>query len=226
MNIKDNEVHIYRIKFPRKKDEISELRKLLSKDETEKADRFRFEKDTIQYIVSRGYLRRILSDYIQTNAESIIFSYTEFGKPFINNSEVYFNLSHSGDWCLIAVSLIKEIGIDIEKIREIDDVLKIAEKYFALNEYEHLKSFEGIKQLNEFFRIWTLKESFIKAIGEGLSFPLKNFSVLSGKNNSPVLKLFDNKKEGTNWKLLNLDSESGYYSSLAVKDKYIDLIYK
>ena len=228
LNFKDNEVHVYQINISKHIDQISDLRKILSKDETEKADRFKIEKDSKQYIVSRGSLRKILSEYIHIDSYSINFSYTEFAKPFLENSKIHFNLSHSGDWCCIAVSLIKDIGIDIEKVREIEDVSKIAERYFALNEFEHIKNFEGTDQINEFFRIWTLKEAFIKAVGEGLSFPLKNFSVISDKNESPVLNLFENKDEVKDWKLCNLEcEEEDYYSSIALKsEKKIDLIYK
>jgi len=190
-------------------------------------DRQSPEKDSKQYIVSRGSLRKILSEYIHIDSYSINFSYTEFAKPFLENSKIHFNLSHSGDWCCIAVSLIKDIGIDIEKVREMEDVSKIAERYFALNEFEHIKNFEGTDQINEFFRIWTLKEAFIKAVGEGLSFPLKNFSVISDKNESPVLNLFENKDEVKDWKLCDLEcEEEDYYSSIALKSEKIDLIYK
>ena len=226
MKIKGNEVHIHSIKFSDQKNKISTLKKLLSKVETEKADRFKFAKDSLQYIVSRGSLRKILSDYIQIDADSINFLYTEFSKPFIENSKINFNLSHSGNWCFIVISLIKDIGIDIEKIREIEDVLKIAERYFALEEYEHLKKFKSTEQINEFFRIWTFKEAFIKAIGEGLSFPLKNFSVISDNINSPVLNLYENKDESEFWKLYPLECQNGYYSSLAVKAEEFDLVYK
>ena len=211
INIIGNEVHVYRINISEQTNKISNLRKLLSNDETKKADRYRFAKDSNSYIISRG---------------SINISYTEFGKPFIENSKINFNLSHSGDWCFIAVSLIKDIGIDIEKVRKIEDVLKIADRYFAINEYEHIKNFDSTEQINEFFRIWTLKEAFIKAIGEGLSFPLKNFSVISDKSDSPVLNLFENKDESELWKLDSLECQKGYNASLTVKADGIDLIYK
>ncbi|MFZ1320224.1 MAG: 4'-phosphopantetheinyl transferase superfamily protein [Ignavibacteria bacterium] len=226
INIIGNEVHVYRINISEQTNKISNLRKLLSNDETKKADRYRFAKDSNSYIISRGSIRKILSEYISIDADSINISYTEFGKPFIENSKINFNLSHSGDWCFIAVSLIKDIGIDIEKVRKIEDVLKIADRYFAINEYEHIKNFDSTEQINEFFRIWTLKEAFIKAIGEGLSFPLKNFSVISDKSDSPVLNLFENKDESELWKLDSLECQKGYNASLTVKADGIDLIYK
>ncbi len=102
------------------------------------------------------------------NEAEMVYASSEHGKPYFKNSSLKFSLSHSGKYCAAALSG-KEVGIDIQQIKDIN--LKIGERFFTKEEYGRIKS------ADDFFRIWTLKESFVKATGKGLSTPLSSFCV-------------------------------------------------
>ena len=119
-------------------------------------------------IAADNLCRSAISDFCGVSPESIVFQKNEYGKPYAVDLPVYFNISHSGDMVVCAVSE-REIGTDIEKIRSIN--ARTAEKFAGLQELEYIKNSD-----NGFFEIWTLKEAYFKCIGTGLSSDIKNVS--------------------------------------------------
>lgn len=152
---------------------------LLSEEEILKGDKFYFSKDRQTYLVSRGLLRFLLGKYLNISARDIRFDYNPFGKPqidFLPSEELFFNVSHSGEFCLIGLSRSNQIGVDIELIKPVDyDFL--SKNVFSKAELAEFQSIPNNIKSKAFYCGWTRKESFIKGIGKGLSFPLKNFSV-------------------------------------------------
>lgn len=118
--------------------------------------------------------RFVLSQKTETKAKDIVFNKSENGKPFIENRNDYFNLSHSGNWVVMAYSS-AEVGIDVEVIRPVN--YRIAERFFSAGEVKILNSKNGEEKLDYFFDLWTLKESFLKLIGTGLTRSLSSFSI-------------------------------------------------
>lgn len=154
--------------------------KVLSSEELAQAEHFHPNLKT-QYISTRYMTRTILSRYeqsIQPSAWS--FKTTTFEKPRIANKSVDldFNISHSGNCIILAVSRRLSVGVDIEIVNKHLDLGDISRTYLSLPEREYLRKFtDKLEQRNEFFRIWTLKEAVIKAAGNGISIPLVSFSV-------------------------------------------------
>lgn len=106
---------------------------------------------------------------------------SEKGKPYLKNiSNLFFNISHSGNWVVVAISD-KEIGIDVEKIKRIN--IRIAERFFSNSENEFLKGLKGAEKDKCFFDLWTLKESYLKLLGKGLTKSLSSFSILKHNDN-------------------------------------------
>ena len=124
-------------------------------------------------------LKRALAEKGINEADAV-FCLDEYKKPYIeDHPEIFFNLSHSGDYSVCAVAD-TPVGCDIEKIRKVN--LKLADKFFADDENGYIKGmFSQAERTKAFFEIWTLKESFVKAVGKGLKIPLSGFSVLSGE---------------------------------------------
>ncbi|MBS1518085.1 MAG: 4'-phosphopantetheinyl transferase superfamily protein [Bacteroidetes bacterium] len=226
MELNRNDVHIYRINIPDHTDSIASLNELLSADEFSKAQRYKFPVDKQNYIICRGNLRKILSEYTNEAPQKIRFEYSDKGKPFLKNSEIFFNLSHSGERCVIAVSRAENLGIDIERIREVKDLLNISAKYFSETEFDLIKKSPPKIRTELFFRIWTLKEAFIKATGEGLSYPLKGFSVLLNAGDSHSVNIRNRAEENDLWSLFSLECNEYYLSSLAIKSFSVRIIYK
>ena len=132
--LNDDEIHVWLIRIQSEKKNIEKLRNQISADEFEKSNRYVFEKDRSSYLVSRGILRILLAQYLNLSPKLIKFKYNKYGKPYLGMSKrrmVQFNLSHSNEYCLIAISKFSEIGVDIEWISK--DIIpnEIAIDYFS-----------------------------------------------------------------------------------------------
>lgn len=134
------------------------------------------QEDAYKALIADMLIRTIIcSKYSNIKNHELTFNYNMHGKPSVENIYFPFNVSHSGDWVVCAVHRLP-IGVDIEKIQPID--LSIAEHFFTKKEYEYLFQMKNHEQqLNYFYRIWTIKESYVKAIGKGLSVPLNSFKI-------------------------------------------------
>jgi 4'-phosphopantetheinyl transferase len=146
--------------------------------------RFYRMEDQQRALIGDILIRYLLCNKLLLANKELIFAKTEFGKPFlVNDNKIHFNISHSGDWVLSAVHNLP-VGVDIEKIQPID--YQIAARFFSKSEYLNLMNKEGRDKLEYFYEIWTLKESYIKAVGKGLNIPLESFSI---NTNEGVIKV-------------------------------------
>ena len=154
---------------------------LLSCDERERANRFRFAQHRQHYIVARAGLRQLLGERLRVKPAAIELVETEHGKPKLGTahaaSNLEFNLSHSGSLVLYAFTLGVPVGIDVELIRDIPDADHLAESFFSATEVSSLRALPPSRRPLAFLACWTRKEAFIKALGEGLSCPLDSFDV-------------------------------------------------
>jgi len=168
------------------------LQALLSQDERDRADRFVFDRDRHAYMAARSALRTLLGQYLGCPPHQVAFAYGPHGKPFLSGqSRLRFNLSHSGSMALCAFTYEHEIGADIEYVDENVNDEAIAKRFFSRDEVAALMSYEPDQRPNVFFSIWTRKEAFIKALGEGLTHPLDTFTVSAAPEvgNVPLLSV-------------------------------------
>ena len=215
------ELHVWRASLVRPDHVIDRMRGLLSEDERERADRFRFERDRSRYIVGRGLLRELLARYLQRPPADLTFEYGEFGKPTLPSGP-WFNLSHSGPLALYAFSSLGEVGVDIELDegeRAHERSIAIAERFFSASEVKALRSLPPEARPRAFLSCWTRKEAFIKARGDGLSLSLDSFDVTLAPNSPPaLLRTAWCSEEPARWGLADLsDSESGYIAAVALR---------
>lgn len=132
-------------------------------------------EDQQRALIGDILIRFLLCNKLLLDNKALIFDKTEFGKPFlVNDHKIHFNISHSGEWVLGAVHYLP-VGVDVEKIQPLD--YQLAARFFSEDEYLNLNNKEGQAKLEYFYEIWTLKESYIKAVGKGLSIPLESFSI-------------------------------------------------
>jgi len=180
LTISNTDLHIWRVALDRPASQMQNLAQTLSDSELQRAERFRFERDKNHFIAGRGALRTILSRYLNVAPNLVQFSYGPCGKPEIAEnfgSTLCFNLSHSQGLALYAVTRNRKIGVDIEQIRPVPNMQSIAERFFSKQENAAFQTVSADQKLAAFFNCWTRKEAYIKAIGDGLSFPLARFSV-------------------------------------------------
>ena len=171
-------IDIYTINFLTITDCLSQLKLDLSPDELERASRFIHEKDARSYIISHAYLRRILAEHLACKPLDLMFEKNAQGKPFLPDTRIQFNLSHSGDYALIALSD-APVGIDIERHKPARDVLAIAQRYFTPTEYLYIKNQDDQNKTSTFYDVWSAKEAYVKALGEGIAYGFDRFSVIN-----------------------------------------------
>lgn len=146
---------------------------LLAEEEAARAARFRHARDRNAYINTRAALRTLLGRYLDETPTSLVFEYGRFGKPrlarLVDRPELRFNVSHSGTVALIAIAIAREVGIDVEEVRPLPDIPEMVSLYFAESERDRLIALPEETRTAEFFRLWTLKEAHLKAMGIGWS---------------------------------------------------------
>jgi 4'-phosphopantetheinyl transferase len=220
--ISDPEVHVWRAYLNVTNSRLEEYEKILSNDETDRANRYHFQKDKNHFIAARGALRTILGLYLRKAPSDIRFFYNKYHKPFLKGevSELRFNISHSAWVALYAIALKRDVGIDIEKINPTMADMQVAENFFSNREVMELQLLPKQKQKLAFFNCWTRKEAYIKAKGMGLSIPLKTFDVtLIPGEPAALIHSMEDEQEISRWSMVSLIPENGYTAALAITGK-------
>ena len=216
----DDHVHVWRVPLDQDSERTALSLEILSPDEREKAARFHFDKDRNRFVQARAALRFILSDYLNVAPGRIEFAYGPQGKPSLANrfrqNGLRFNLSRRGDIALIAVASDREVGVDVELVQADFAVFEVAKASFSPAELAALRSLPLALLAAGFYNCWTRKEAYVKARGEGLSFPLKDFDV-SLVPGEPA-RLLDVRDDGkvNSWTLRDIPVGEGYVAALAV----------
>lgn len=216
LDFHSHQVDVWRIKLDLLPATVKFLASNLSADEDRRAGRFHFEKDKTNYIIAHGCLRDILSRYLQSEPLNLSFNTNKYGKPTLEDHKLEFNLSHSGDFALIAVTLENKVGVDIEQVRSDIEFENIAERFFSPNEVAELMSLPVEQRIIAFFHCWTRKEAYIKAQGLGLSLPLSSFDVSLNINEPAILRAtHPSAHEASRWSLFSLEVDPMYAAALA-----------
>lgn len=222
LSLGEEDVHVWRSALDQTEAAVQGFFHLLAPDERGRAERFHFREDRERFIVARGLLRCILSHYLDVEPDRVKFGEGLYGKPFLITdggiSTVRFNLSHSRGLALYAITRNREVGIDLEYMCSDIAVERIAEQFFSGSEQAALKALPPNERTEAFFSCWTRKEAYIKARGEGVSFPLDQFSVsLSPSEPATLLSVEGGLQESALWTLRELTPGPGYAAALAVE---------
>ncbi len=186
-----DEIHVWRVRLEQPAEVYRACHDTLAPDESERARRFHFDRHRQQFVIARGALRSVLGHYLGRPPGQLRFAYSAFGKPEVEGEEgggrLRFNLSHAEGVALIALTRDREVGVDVEVVREEFPGVEIAERFFSAREVETLLSLPEEARVGAFFLYWTRKEAYIKALGEGLSHSLQQFSVSLADGESRVM---------------------------------------
>lgn len=197
------------------------LEPLLSPDELARANRFRLVEHRRRFIIARGCLRKLLGTYLQSEARELVFAYSPEGKPSLDvrhGTDLCFNVSHSGEIAAFGVTLGRKIGIDVELIRRDVDVLAIPKRFFSCAEQEWMSTLQGEAKFQGFFNCWTRKEAYVKAVGTGLSLPLRDFDVsLMPGHPATLLATRPDASAADRWHLASLDFGLEYAAAVMVE---------
>lgn len=186
-----------------------ELLAKTSRDESKRIGSFRQSADAERALASILLRNAVLCGKLRLSPEQLAFGRSEYGKPYLLNREgLHFNLTHSGMWVAAAFDE-QPVGIDIEEIREID--LDIAQRYFSGQEHRDLMGKSPGERIAYFYDLWTLKESYIKALGKGLSVPLGSFTIERSSNTAISLK---GQATAETWHFRQYNMDPGYKLSI------------
>jgi 4'-phosphopantetheinyl transferase len=179
------------------------LLRLLPPASVEKINRYVRPVDTQRSLMGELMVRTILGRRLQVAGNSLVIDYSDKGKPHLKHHPgIHFNISHSGQWVVCAISA-QPVGIDVEVIRPYK--LKIAKRFFSPEEYGNLMNKDENERIGYFFELWTLKESYLKALGKGLTLALNSFTV-SGSDGTFAIKAGDESVD-CSLRLYELDEE-------------------
>ncbi|PFU10538.1 4'-phosphopantetheinyl transferase family protein [Bacillus cereus] len=194
---------------------FKQLSNLVSNEKKERMKRLLNSCDVNRTLIGDLLIRSLICQKYKINNEEIRFKYNEYGKPFVENfSDFHFNLSHSGEW-VVCTTANFNVGIDIEKVSEIE-ALKLAKEFFSADEFYDISNMNSDEQINYFYDLWTLKESYIKTIGKGLYTQLNSFSI---KKESRALILYKNIPKNFYFKQYNIDPNYKL-SACATRDEF------
>ena len=220
LNLRNNDVHVWRASLEQSTAQVQQLAKMLSEDEKIRAERFYFEGDKKHFIIGRGLLRIILGRYLGIAPNQLQFSYSSRGKPAVvmtdTSNTLQFNLSHSEELVLYAFTRDRKIGIDVEYTRPIAELEQLTQRFFSAREVAALRSLPPNEQQQAFFQAWTCKEAYLKATGEGLA-QLEQVEVSLVPGEPCKLLNTENPQTTAHWSLQTLTPDSNYVAALAVE---------
>jgi 4'-phosphopantetheinyl transferase len=211
--LEKNELHVWTVSLEPGEEFIENCKSILSEGERNRIDWFTFPQVQNNYVISQGVLRAILAGYLNIEPKQIQLSKHAKGKPFVtNDTSLFFNLSNSGKKAVFAFSRNAEVGIDLEIIRVLPDLEELIQKNFTPKETDYIKKIDAEK-LKRFFFFWTIKESYLKAIGEGMRLTPDNLEFTIESDNIKFLgaKGFD---DPISWLFKKFELDQEYVGTL------------
>ena len=228
-----NEVHIWYADLTHSQAYYNVLLSTLSTDEQKRAERFYFTHDRRRFVSSHAILRNILGGYLGIDATECQFHCGKYGKPELataHNSVLRFNISHSEELAMYAITNNWEVGIDVEYVCPFKDAEHIARRFFSQQENELLDKVSVEMKQETFFRYWTCKEAVVKAMGDGLFHSLEQINIGTLPYMSTrLLKIAGEAEDNEHCLLQALISPRGYIAALALngqRGNQPDVLYK
>lgn len=218
--LNQQEVHVWRIPLDVSQYAVMALAPLLSDEENARAGRILCEDSGRRFVAAHGALRRILSRYLDESPDRICLVRDARGKPHLASGAgapaLCFSLSHSDEVALVAVTQDGDVGVDVERIRQVSAWREIAARYFSEREREALCSLADDGTPEAFFHCWTRKEAYSKALGRGVSQLWREFSVSLATSATTVLHGAGSEAGASGqFTLRPLDAGAGYVAAVA-----------
>jgi 4'-phosphopantetheinyl transferase len=217
-----DDVHVWQFSLECDDPTARQMEELLAPIERQRADRFHFPGDRRRYVIGRGRVRTLLGEYLATPPADVSLVATPLGKPFVVGRPpggLCFNVAHSDDVALLAVALGREVGVDIERERLEVDCSELAQRFFAPEEVTALAALPAADQRPAFYRCWTRKEAYVKALGLGMQAPLDRFAVTVTAESAALIHTTHDPAQRDMWHLRGLFPLAGYAAAIAVEGR-------
>lgn len=218
----ENDVHVWNAMLDVAEEKLPFFLQILDVEEQTRANQFYFELDRTRFIVSHGLLRIILGSYMNIEPDKLRFSYNSQGKPFLAESfqgeKLQFNMSHSHEFALFAVTFNRQIGVDLEHIYRFAETDSLAHRILSKREKTAWCKYPPNERLDVLFRYWTCKEAYVKATGEGIAQPLEKIHIsLTRGSEARLVSINRSVREASRWSLQELHPLPGCAAALVVE---------
>jgi 4'-phosphopantetheinyl transferase len=221
ISLSSSDVDIWCVKLHSLSTHVQDLAGILSAEEKNRSEKFRSDRDKLCAVVSRGVLRLILSAYLGQPPAQIQMISGPQGKPALFHQDkrhpIQFNLSHSHETVLYGITRMGEIGVDVEKVRDVPDFEKIIRRFFSARERTAFDELPPAQRKRAFFTCWSRKEAFMKARSDGFSLPLDQFdvSILPDQPAALLATRWD-PSEVNRWLLSDIRLDADHAAAMAV----------
>ena len=220
--LESGEVHLWWASLHTEIQHLKYFYRILSDQELEKAACFYYQQDREYFMISRGILRVLLGRYLKKEPECLLFTCHRFGKPWLDttsgNLPLRFNLSHSHGLAVYALSGTREVGIDLESTGTDINIEELAETFFNLREINDIMRRPSNRRKESLLQYWAFKEAYLKATGQGNSFPFKMVEISLSLNRPEVLlKTGSHHSKVSSCSMHRLDAPQGYVAALAIE---------
>ena len=228
MPLNENEIHLWASYLDLEPTVLEAFMASLAEVERLRAKTFRFKQHQNRFIAGRGLLRLILSQYLQIESDRVEFQYNAQGKPNLSStfesSGIHFNLTHSEGIALLAVTRIGPVGIDVERIRMINDAKELVNRFFSESESDSFQNLGLNEKRIAFFNLWTCKEAFLKATGEGIT-QLLNQVEVSFRPGKParLIAVSGDSERASLWSVHNLSPAPDFAAAVAIQAENVRL---
>lgn len=216
-----DEIHIWLADLPALESQEDCYASLLSGDELARRARFLVQRERQKYTVCRGVLRRLLAAYTGLQPEQLEFTYGPQGKPLpagrLAAAGLEFNLAHSAELAVYAVTLGRRVGVDVERAKEVPEAEQIVARHFAPEERAAWQALASEERPAAFFRVWTRREAFVKATGKGLGEGWSTFAVTVNADAPRLLHVAGDADTAARWTLCDLELPHPYYGAVAAE---------
>lgn len=224
------EVHLWWCSLDLPSALVAQAYAVLAGDEVDRARRYKFARDQRRFVAARSFLRRTLAEYLSLSPLELSFAYGAFGKPRLSpradHARVEFNLSHSGDIAILAITRGPAVGVDVEQVIQVSDLQEMARRFFSAYENAALNKIPSDARHFAFYCCWTRKEAFLKALGHGLAHPLDSFDVSLDERCPRLVAVRGDRKASSKWTLFHVRPAPGYVAALAVEGNHARLVWR
>jgi 4'-phosphopantetheinyl transferase len=216
------EVHVWRAHLDQRADSLAQLARTLSLAERERAAQFHHPRDRDRFVLRRGVLRTILGRYLAVGPGDVRFSCGRYDKPFLDryyhDRPLNFNVAHRRGFALYAVTSRSAVGVDIEYVEPVSDLEDVAAQFFSERELQVLHLVPESARLLAFLRLWTMKEAYLKALGEGLMRPPNQVDVyLDSSRTTALQEIEGHTVESGLWRIETVVPAPGYIGAVVAE---------
>lgn len=211
----DPAIQVWQVNLDFDAEQVEQCSQLLSSDERSRATRFHLQHDRRRFVVARGMLRVLLGKHFDVEPGMITFAYTERGKPLLAGpAQIHFNVSHSSEKALYALSASHHVGIDIEYAGRDFDFAALARRFLTRAEEQVINALPESRRRRAFLTCWTRKEAVAKALGGGLSLAFDELEVTAASDATPSV-LAGGTCDAQSWILYAVDTAADYVAAVA-----------